>query len=250
MLKYWRRCGIRVVGYIDDLIFFAGFYEEAVKLWKRVVGEVKALGWQIAWDKSMKEPKQAVVTLELVLNSVAGKFFVPEEKISKLIANIDYVLQKNDNGRLVVREVARVVGLIIAMRRAIFQVRWRTIALHRSINEVIFQGLEPWEYSYSETGDRWDWKMQLSEKAVQELWWWKENVHRVNGSDIWVHTSTITITTDAAETGWAAWTEGMVARGGMIEQKRYQHSNWRELVAVERGLVALLGDRQIEGKLL
>jgi hypothetical protein len=47
MLKYWRRCGIRVVGYIDDLIFFAGSYEKAVKLWKKVVGEVEALGWQI-----------------------------------------------------------------------------------------------------------------------------------------------------------------------------------------------------------
>jgi hypothetical protein len=82
------------------------------------------------------------------------------------------------------------------------------------------------------------------------LWWWKKNVHRVNGSDIWVRTPTITITTDVAETGWAAWIEGMVVRGGMIEQERYQYSNWRELVAVERGLVALQGDRQIEGKLL
>jgi hypothetical protein len=76
----------------------------------------------------MKEPKQAVITLRLVLDSVTGKFFVPEEKISKLIANIDYVLQKNDNGRLVVRKVARVVGSIIAMRRAIFQVRWSSTA--------------------------------------------------------------------------------------------------------------------------
>jgi hypothetical protein len=53
----------------------------------------------------------------------------------------------------------------------------------------------------------------------------KENVYRVNGSDIWVRTPTITITTDAAKTEWAAWTEGMVARGSMIEQERYQHSN-------------------------
>ena len=48
VLRYWRAAGIRVMAYIDDLIFFATSYEEVVELMARVVCDLEVLGWVIA----------------------------------------------------------------------------------------------------------------------------------------------------------------------------------------------------------
>jgi len=45
------------VAYIDNLIFFAASYGEAVDLLRKVITELEQLEWEIAWKKLMKEPK-------------------------------------------------------------------------------------------------------------------------------------------------------------------------------------------------
>ncbi len=132
----------------------------------------------------MKVPVQSVVTLRLVMDTVVGKFFAPEEKMEKVIKEIDHILRENGKGKLTVRKVARVVGRIVSLQRAIFQVRWHTIELHRCINAVVFKGIELGEFLYKETGGKWDYQLSLSEGAIWELQWWKENIRVVNGRDI------------------------------------------------------------------
>lgn len=72
VLRFWRQQGIRVIGYFDDLLFFASSFEAAKKLMEKVVMDLEKLGWVIAWEKSMRVPAQKAVSLGLEIDSVKG----------------------------------------------------------------------------------------------------------------------------------------------------------------------------------
>lgn len=240
VLKFWRADGVRVMGYFDDLLFIASSWPEAMALFRRVVADLDRLGWVIAWDKSMRHPAQKAMSLDLEIDSVVGKFFVPEQKMLALLAAVEDVLEKDRKRTLIVRDIARVTGRIVSLSRTIFQARWGTVELYRCMAAVLFcDEDDEWDFKFAASW-RWNCKISLSCGATEELVWWKNNARLVNGKDIWTPPISLVITTDAAGTGWGAWSGRDTARGPHLGGGSTQSSNWKELSAVLAALETLV----------
>jgi hypothetical protein len=184
VLRFWRCKGIRVIGYFDDLLFFAHSFEAAKALMKMVVEDLKCLGWVIAWEKSMRVPAQKAVSLGLEIDSVRELFVVPKNKVLSLLDAIKTVLSKHFTHSLVVCDLARVTGRLASMSRAVPFVRWHMIAIHQCINAILYDRVERGPDMYMRTLWRWDWHLSLSCDAVSELSWWSHNIRQVNGASI------------------------------------------------------------------
>ena len=52
LVKMWRARRVRLIPYMDDFLFAARSWEEAVQLRAQVLEDLAALGWSTSWDKS------------------------------------------------------------------------------------------------------------------------------------------------------------------------------------------------------
>ena len=233
LVKRWRAAGLRAIVYIDDGICVAPSFIECIVARDLIVGDLQHAGLLLNLRKSQLDPVQLGEWLGFIIDLIEGSFAVPSCKIVKLCNAIRSIPQL---GGCPVRAVASVVGQIIAMGRAIGPVaRLRTRALYQVIEE------------------RWSWSglVMLSEEARQELQFWNQNMHSLNGQPIWFSTgATRVVFSDASATGYGGYVIELgreVAHGqwSLVESK--QSSTWRELKAVDQVLrsfaVKLAGHR-------
>ena len=96
------------------------------------VGYVLYRALVINVSKSKLEPEQVGQWLGFTLDLLNGKFFVPKEKIAKLVHSVISALAA---GFVPVRLLASIVGQIISMSLAIGPVtQLRTMALYNVVN--------------------------------------------------------------------------------------------------------------------
>ena len=125
-----------VIIYIDDGICASKSNQQCVNDTKLVVDDLALAGFILNVQKSKLTPQQTGPWLGFLLDLCDGKYFVPKEKISKLIHSIDLLLAS----RLVpARLIASVTGQIISMSLALGPVaHLRTRALYDVINTCRF----------------------------------------------------------------------------------------------------------------
>jgi hypothetical protein len=176
VLRFWQCMGIRVIGYFDDLLFFAHSFEAAKALMKMMVEDLEHLRWVIAWKKSMRVPAQKAVSLGLEIDLVRGLFVVPKDKVLSLLDAIETVLSKHFTHSLVVHDLSRVTDRLAFMSRVVLFVRWHMIAIHQCMNAILYDGVERGLDMYICTLWCWDWHLSLSCDTVSELSWWSHNI--------------------------------------------------------------------------
>ena len=93
--KYWRGMGIKVVIYIDDGISARKTEKLAKEAGDVITVNLTEAGFYINWSKSNLEPKQVGRWLGTVVDTRKMRFSVPAEKINKVRADIDYILEKD-----------------------------------------------------------------------------------------------------------------------------------------------------------
>ena len=93
-------------------------------------------GFLINFEKSVWQPNQKLVWLGVLCNIQLMKFFVPESKLHDLDNLLRDCLAAENVGSLSPRRLARVVGKIVSMQRALgFEVRLRTRSMSLCISE-------------------------------------------------------------------------------------------------------------------
>jgi len=77
----------------------------------------------------------------------------------------------------------------------------------------------------------------LSQEALNDILWWKENIAEQNGKDIRPEKISVSyLETDASNSGWGAKLNGKTTGGLWLESESTQHINILELRPVKFAL--------------
>ena len=132
-----------------------------------------------------------------------------------------------ENQSIPARVLASVIGKIIAMSLALGPV---TRLMTRSLYAVLNSRLSWWQ------------QLTLSKEAMEELVFWKNHMHKLNGQNLWPSPSAVRVVySDASNTGYGGYSVehgGHIAWGQWSKEEAQQSSTWRELKAVRLVLEA------------
>ena len=221
LVKKWRGSGIRCVVYLDDGIFGS--------LWKRVTAkhsviiksDLENAGFTLNEDKSILEPVQKAIFLGFLIDTVAFKFSVPEEKLEKLKSLILSALHTSQS--ISARQVAKIAGSIISMGPGIGPLtRLFTRKMYQFIDET----------------PTWDRGHNLGSGAYEEMAFWLKNLNQVNGFAIKEHhVINKIIYSDASDHAYGGYVMerlgNKIVHGVFSNEEKEKSSTYRELVAVK-----------------
>ena len=218
--------GYDMMAYLDDFVFVFDTRAEATAASGIIKSTFADWGLLTCPEKSTWVPTQRLKVLGFVIDLVAGKFIVPESRRVKIVQQARSLLSQD---RVPVRDVASVAGRISSCHLVLGYVAIRYCrGLFRTI----------------ETKQSWWSKVALSEEARQELQFWIDNIDGLRSRDIHLAAPVITrrAASDASDSATGAWLrtkDGMrMAREDLSEDERLTSSTLRELLGIERGLVA------------
>ena len=165
----FRQQKMRCFYYIDDLLNMDKEKAVCQNNTETMLESLESVGYTVNYKKSVLVPTQKIVFFGFILDSVQFKVFLTDEKIQKIIAKAQSLLE---TGMVVVREVASFIGLIINAFYAILEAP----LYYRSLERDKIAGL-------GQNSD-FDNMVILSDNSIQELRWWEQNVAAKNGKRI------------------------------------------------------------------
>ena len=231
--------GHKVVIYIDDMLIIGRDKQACEAATKAAIDLFKELGSVVNFGKSLLEPTQEIEYLGFILNSTEMKSTAPKKKLANLTKAIRQTINKRE--ACTARALASVLGKINSLADALFPTRVHTT------------GLEADKLRAKRTMG-WDAPTCLSEEALNDLAWWKDNVYSMNGRSLISPTVDINCGTDASDYGWGAWMEtpsGVVRWGGYFTRRQQAHHiNYKELLAVHYMLLGPPNKEQLRNKVL
>ena len=103
-----RKGFTNIVNYLDDFLIVASSREECLRAQLTLIHLLHSLGFQVNWSK-LSGPSQRVKFLGIILDSIAMQASIPEDKISSLEDQLNFLLSKHKASK---RELQRVAGLM------------------------------------------------------------------------------------------------------------------------------------------
>ena len=97
-----------IVNYLDDFLIVASSREECLRAQLTLIHLLHSLGFQVSWSK-LSGPSQRVKFLGIILVSIAMQASIPEDKISSLEDQLNFLLSKHKASK---RDLQRVAGLM------------------------------------------------------------------------------------------------------------------------------------------
>ena len=152
-----------VAGYIDDFYLQSDSYNSCIENVIDTILMFDQFGFVVHPEKSVFTPKQQIVFLGFVINSVTMKVYLKKDKKSKLKDHLLFAL--HNQGKLTMEYVAKIIGYIVSSLPA---VQFGAL-YYRSIERDKIRALAV-SKGYFEA------KMSLSVKAQHEVKWWIDNV--------------------------------------------------------------------------
>ena len=116
LISYWRDHGINSFIYLDDSTAIFHSLSDATLHSKNMESQLNESGFQSNSDKSKWQPAQTLEWLGFSLNSLTMQILVNEAEIDKFLHSCTLLLNSK---KITPRQVARVVGQITSMSRAI-----------------------------------------------------------------------------------------------------------------------------------
>lgn len=219
---WFRQKSIRCSYYIDDSLNMNGCQVVCGDNTKTIVNTLENLGYVINQKKSVLVPTQRIVFFGFVLDSVLFKVFLTEEKLQKILLYANTLCKQ---GRVVVRQLASFIGLIINAFFAILEAPLHYRALERDKLRGLGEDM------------CYDNQVELSQSSKEEIQWWINNVVSKNGKRIRPQKATILCRTDASLQGWGAidMNSGQHANGRWSNAEGCMSINFLELLAIFKG---------------
>ena len=207
--------------YFDDMLILARSKEEAKSHLAAALELFIAPGFVINTKKSVFNPVQKLEFFGFWLDSVAMTISLPETKLHTIRKSARSMMEKN---RVSVRELARLLGMMVAAHPAILPA-----PLH-------FRNLERGKVMALHQGGCYEELVQLYPPMTQELSWWVTKSSSHNGRLLQIVTWEVTKVSDASMTGWGAFCQGNATGGPWMPQERANHINYLKLKAAFLGL--------------
>ena len=236
--KMLRMLGIRIVGYIDDILVMADTPHKAAAHLALALEILQiSMNLEVKLKKCILLPARSFTALGLIWDTTAMKCSVPVKRIISMtrIATRLRNQSKTTPFLVSVRDLGRLVGSVVSARDAIDCYKRRLLHLHQELSQAI-------------RSVGWDGNLRLSPGALSSLeWLTSKALFRHNGRNILppVRPITITMGSDAAKLwGWGAWLRHgslhLSTRGFFTLQERKMSINNLELLSIVYGVASLL----------
>ncbi len=208
--------------HIDDCYLQGKTYKQCIE---NVIDSVilfDSLGFVVHPTKSILVPKQEIVTLGFLINSIQMTIQFTRDKAIGLKLDCEALL--NPDKPKLIREVARVIGKIVASFPGVMY------------GPLYYRYLE-WDKSQALKKEKGNFNayMVLSPKAKSELHWWVSNVEGAYQT-LDREAPQVQIFTDASLSGWGAECQGKSTGGQWTEAESKKHINYLEMFAIYLGL--------------
>lgn len=179
MVALLRRAGIRLIIYLDDLLFMNQSKEGLGLDMATARYLLENLGFVINLEKSCFVLTQNMEFLGLVVNTQAMTLLLPDCKVKSIKSHCNHLLALPE---VSVRDLSQLTGKLTASTQVIFPA-----PLHyRHLQHLKHQALAP-QRGYDAT-----------------IHWWLAHLNAWNGRALLHPPPDIVIETDASRTGWAA----------------------------------------------
>ncbi len=116
LVSLWRRQGLRLIIYLDDILLINSSPEGLEGDVQFVCETLQWFGFVINWEKSTIQPVQSLKFLGLVLNTLSLTLSVPDEKIKDLIKECRKLLLANS---VMLQDLSHILGKIMSLSSAI-----------------------------------------------------------------------------------------------------------------------------------
>ena len=218
-----RELGHECFPYIDDSFVVADSQVECVESLSALCGMLDSLGFVVHEKKSALEPAKQINFLGFELDSEALTVGLPQEKREKFERAALDVLDKD---QLSIREVAGLVGLMVAYSPAVEYAAAHIKRLEIDKNKALEQSRGNFEGM-----------MKISEESEVDILWWL--VHLKNRRKVKLGSPDFEIFTDASLEGWGAHRGDLSTGGRWTTLEAEDHINVLELQAILFGLKSL-----------
>ena len=213
-----REMGHSSVVYVDDNLLTGDSLYDCYHNITETTKLLTELGFTIHLEKSILIPTQEITFLGFIINSKDMTIRLTPEKKDKIV-NLCSSFKKKTSPSI--RELASVIGNLVAAMEAV------------PYGKLHYRQLEKDKIlALSNSNGIFEHKVHISDKAIDDLDWWIENVHQSKDrlNDLPVD---LTIHTDASSKGWGA-TNGTQNICGPWEGKKIgKHINILELYAAK-----------------
>jgi hypothetical protein len=180
--------GMRVLPYMDDFLGLCASRGDALAARDYAQRVLDALGLQRNVDKGVWDPVQRLEHLGVGVDTAAGLFYVPPEKLLRITRTAKALLSRGARcaRRVPVRELAAFCGLTQSLYLAMPPARF----LNRSLHDVV--------------GTRRHWRslVVLNATALRDLRVYATLPERWTGRAIWRSPATGVLHCDASPKGW------------------------------------------------
>ena len=215
--------GIRVVGYIDDMLIIA-HNAQTLRIHLSIVCQTLVLlGFKINMKKAVTTPTHIVKFLGFIIDSITQSVSLPQDKVTQVEVRCATLIQ---TGACTRRELASLIGTLQACAVAVLPAPMYYRNLQFQLN----------------TEGNWEEVIQLNTGSLADLTWWTTNIPQWNGTP-WhrPHPST-TVYTDSSMEGWGGHTsQGEEAQGYWTLPQTSCHINYLELLGAFNVLRSLTG---------
>ena len=215
-----RRDGHIVTFYLDDSWQCGRNFKICSKTCQATFKLITSCGFIPNMQKSKLIPSQKIVALGTVIDSVSMTISLPKEKEEGIMELISDVLHST---WFPIRHLAKLIGKLISC----------TVVCplgklyYRDLEKVKIRALNLNLHNY-------DKKCKLSEPAINELFWWQQNLPNCT-SPIFRPNPHVTMTFDACNYGWASCLNSTIANGHFTEKEKDFSINTKETLAIYYG---------------
>jgi len=213
--------------YIDNIFLQGINYKDCVTNVIDTITQFTAIGFIIHPDKSDLDPSQTIVALGFVIDSRSMTVKLTSDKASSIVEACKGLLHKPTH---VIREVARVIGMIVASFPGVMH------------GPLYYRNLEGTKTNaLKHNAGKYDNTMSLSNLvAISDLNWWIDKISN-SYNKISHGLPDHTLTTDASLKGWGA-SYNNTSTGGTwsSDEEKGKHINYLEILAVFMGLQTFL----------
>ena len=221
---FLHRQGIRILRYLDDWIVLSATLEEAYRAKDLLLHLCEVLGIIINLQTSCLTPSQLVTYLGVRIDSLSFRASLTPARATKFLSVLEEFLSSREHSAIFWQKL---LGYMASNCHLVPGGRLRMRALQLDLKRA-------WDFDDQEFIIRW------SSKVLPDLIWWRDQAPLFEGLSLSTVVPDVLVWTDASNRGWGATASGLLFRGTWSADETILSINARELLAVERGLRALL----------
>lgn len=223
-----RKQGGQCFPYLEDSFIFGFSREECEKTTKILLDLFGKLGFKVNKKKSELVPSQQLQFLGFIIDSTTMKIRLPTDKAENIRQLCEKALLPKKHS---IRFISHVIGTFQSYN----------VAVDYGLNHIKKLEIDKIRALKLSKGN-FDEKMYTSSESKEDIRWWQSHVTKAQGI-IRTNNPDLTLTADASNIGWGAFTWEMV-QGKWSDDQLDVHINVKELLAIFLGLKNICSDKE------